>query len=165
MPNLTESLPKPSTWSNSMGSGLPEPNTKADWRNSGAIVWDTKDSAWEDVGKNKFQINDDGKTFDDGTGKNFNQDGTPASEAAPSTGFWGGLLGIITNPTNQSKILELAIAKINADTSLNAQQKQTQIAMLNGQVKTSNAWVTPVIIVGVIVAASASYYFFIKKGK
>ena len=40
------------------------------------IAWNVKDSAFEDTDGIKYIINDDGKTFDDGTGKNFNQDGS-----------------------------------------------------------------------------------------
>ena len=165
MPNLTETLPKPSSWSNSMGNGLPEQNTKADWKNSGAISWNTKDSSYEDTSGAKYQINDDGATFDDGTGKNFNPDGSPAKVSSTSTSIFGSILGIFTNPVNQSKILELAIAKINADTNLSAQAKAEQIAIVNGNVKTSNAWVTPTLVVGVILAAGISYYYFVKKKK
>lgn len=165
MPNLTETLPKPSSWSNSMGNGLPEQNTKSDWKNSGAISWNTKDSSYEDTYGIEYKINDDKSTFDDGSGNNFNQDGTIATSESSSPSIFTQFFGFITSPAVTSKVLDAAIAKINADTSLNEQQKAAQIAMINGQVKTSNAWVTPVLVIGVIIAASASYYFFIKGKK
>jgi hypothetical protein len=117
---------------------------KSPWKNAGGISWNATDSAWEDTSGKKYQINDDNKTFDDGTGANFNQDGTPYTGTKPNifTNIWE----TVNSKNTISQIEQLAIDKIKNDTSLNDQQKQAQIIAIT-QSSTKNGWVVPALVV------------------
>jgi hypothetical protein len=159
-----------SNWFAAIGTGTRErltPREKivnGEYHNAnGAITWNTKDGAFEDTTGAKFIPNDDGRTFDDGKGNNFNADGTPAKSGS---GFFGRLEDFGFDVIFPSAI-EVAKNKINADTSLNETQKQTQIQSLlsiNPNATKTN-WVIPITIVGGIVAAALSYHYFIAKKK
>ena len=127
----------------------------------GAITWNVADGAYEDANGIKYTLNDDGVTFDDGSGNNFNADGSLAGQSS----FLSSLGSLFTSPSTVSAAADLAKASINANTTLSAQQKQAQIAASSAGVQKANSWVLPVTLVGGLVAAGLAYHYFIAKKK
>ncbi len=132
---------------------------KSPWKNAGGITWNATDSAWEDTSGKKYQINDDNKTFDDGTGANFNQDGTPYTGNAAKINIWDKYV-IPYIP----QLEQMAIDKVKGDTTLSEQQKQAQITQITNNNK-SNGWVVPTVIVAGIVLTTITVILIKKRKK
>lgn len=149
---------------NASGSTPRENILNHHFRNSsgsvGAITWNTISGKYEDKDGLEYTLNDD-HTFDDGTGHNFNKDGTLAG----GKGFFSTVVDIFTSPTTINAATDLAKASINADTKLSADQKAAQIAASGATVKKANSWVLPVTLVGGVIAAGVAYKYFIAKKK
>jgi len=153
-----------SIWNNAIGS--PQRNTE--WANAsgvGAITYNVKSGAFEDSKGKKYTPNDDNITFDDGTGINYNADGSLVKSKGALGGFFDKLVTTVTSQDTINSVIDLAKQKVNADTTLNTQQKQLQISQLDKEVKTTTSWVMPVAVVGGLIAAGVAYYYFVKKHK
>jgi hypothetical protein len=165
-------LPEMSSgWAHSSGdrkySGMKIPNRGDKFINAsgggGKIEWNTTGGedgkgAYEDTNGHVYIANGDG-TFDDGSGINFNADGTLVN----SKGFFKQLGDLFTSEKTLDAALEIAKGKIQSNPSITPAQKQEQIAALTSS--SSKSWVLPVTLIGGVVVATIAYKYFIAKKK
>jgi len=137
------------------------PTKSSGWTNAsgvGAIAWnptggDSGTGAYEDKSGHVYTSNGD-NTYDDGSGTNFNADGTLASGSSSS---------VLSNIFGFAE--KIAPSLINQQTTSTNTTTQAKITQSNNQKAIANNWVMPVTIIGSLIAAGVAYHYFVSKHK